>query len=596
MKKRLAATLIVLLVSMTLLSGCSLVKNVFKAAAAKEESITEQEVDEEATPKPEFDEQELPEGELPEEELSEEELAEEPPEEELPKDEDLPDFPNTIHVKTAKEFLAAIAPDTLIVLEEGKYNIMEAMEETGFSEYEAYLQPRYDYGSEMVICDVENLMILGPTDSVAEIVVDDPTAPTLSFLECNNITISNVTVGHDVEKGTCSGSVISLDHCINVTLNQDDLYGCGTYGVEAYCCSGIKADDCTIRECTYGILSTYYCSDTSFNNCEFKECEDLDLIYTYYSSLSFNNCDFIDNSTDYDFVSRNSNSVAVFKGCSFGDIETDRINELSEFAGACYFDDKCRFDGKFLSSYVTVSNAKEFLEAVKPGATICVEPGLYNLTDCANDIISNRGASWLDRHKYISFEEEFDGVEVVLTGVDDLTIYGLGDTPDEVEFVVDPRYAEVFRLVDCNDISFLNLTAGHTDTGTCVGDVVGIEGGEGFFFDNVDLYGCGVNGIGAYDFSDIMVYNSVIRDCSDSPLNLYNGTGSVMLFDTSMYGSGSPGGYSDGDYEVYFQNCEFGVYESMGLNPMNEEAEEKISMFACTLSDTSAYSDYAYEW
>lgn len=508
-----------------------------------------------------------------------------------------PVLPHTVHVKTAKELLEAIAPDTQIVLESGKYNLSEALEDTDLSKYEDYLQPVYGDESEIVICNIDNLTILGPTDSVAQIVVNNPTASTLSFLECEDICVSNVTVGHDVEKGTCSGAVIRLDHCNGVTLNKDDLYGCGTYGVEAYNCTGIRANDCTVRECTYGILSIYTCSDTVFNNCVFKECEKLDLIATSDSGIIFNECDFTQNKTDYDFISKGAYSSVIFKACSFGREETDRINEIHGFEGLCYFDNECKFDGNFLSSYTTVSNAKEFIEAIESGATICVEPGIYNLTECACDIIENRGNSWMSSHKHISFEEEFDGIEVVLKEINDLTIIGLGISPSDVEFVVDPRYAEVFRLVDCNDISFLNLTAGHTDRGTCVGDVVGIEGGKGFVFDYVDLYGCGVNGIGAgMEFSDIRVYDSVIRDCSDSPFSLYGGTGSVEVLNTSMYGSGSPGGYGEGDYQVYFQNCDFGVYESLGLNPMNEEAEKKISMFACTFADTSRYEDYAYEW
>lgn len=508
-----------------------------------------------------------------------------------------PDSSATVHVKNARELLAAIAPDTHIVLEPGKYNLSEVIEETGFSGYESYIQPTYGYGTEISICDVDNLEITGPADAGTEIVVTDPTVSTLCFYNCENITISNVTAGHDVEKGTCSGSVLRFDHCINTKLYGNDLYGCGTYGVEAYSCSGIVANDCTIRECTYGIVSTYLCSDTSFNNCTFKKCEDLDLIYTSDSSIEFNKCDFAQNSTNYDFINRYSNSSVIFKGCSFGNEETARINELNDFTGAVYFDKDCKFDGNFLLPYVTVSNAKELFEAIKPGVTICVEPGTYNLTECAYDILESRGNSWLSTHKYISFEEEFDGVEVVLNGVNDLTIYGLGDNPADVEFIVDPRYAAVFKLINCLDISFVNLTAGHTDRGTCVGDVITIEKGNGFVFDNVDLYGCGVNGIGAYsDFSDIYVFDSVIHDCSDSPLCLYGGSGNVALLNTSLYGCASPGGYGEGDYNVYFQKCDFGIYESLGLNPINDEAAEKITTFACTFADTTEYEDYAYEW
>lgn len=594
MKKKLSLVLIGLLAAMTVLSGCGSKKPVSEETPQKEtvESTTEKETSNDVA-------NDAAKEDKPAADESAQEKSENGGDDETKAgtEEKSPVFSNTVKVGNAKEFLAAIAPDTQIVLAPGKYNLSEALEETGFSEYESYLQPCYGYGSGVAVCDVDNLMIVGPTEAVAEIVVNDPDVATLSFMGCEDIIIANVTAGHDVEKGTCAGSVINLDHCLNVTLEGDDLYGCGTYGVEAYNCSGVKANGCIIRECTYGIISTYQCSDTSFNNCIFKECEDLDLIYAEDSNLVFYKCDFAKNRTDYDFVKRDTNSVVIFKGCSFGKEETDRINELNEFAGVCYFDSACRFDGNFIASYVTVSSAKELFEAIRPGATICVEPGRYNLTECANDIIANRRYAWTSTHRYISLEEEYDGVEVILRGIDDLTIIGLGNTPNDVEFVVDPRYAAVFKLDECHDISFVNLTAGHTERGTCVGDVIDIEGGEGFVFANVDLYGCGVNGIGGYmGFSEIRVYDSVIHDCSDSPLCLYNGYGRVEVLGTSMYGSGAPGGYGEGEYEVYFQKCDFGVYETMGLNPMDEEAEKKISMFACTFADTSGYEDYAYEW
>lgn len=510
---------------------------------------------------------------------------------------DIPETSNTVHVKTAAEFLEAISSDTTIVLEKGKYNLTEAIEETDLSKYARYLQPNYGYGEEIVISDVDNMVITGPADGVAEIVIEDATAAPLSFRYCNDIAVTNVTVGHEVEKGTCSGSVIRLEKCINVTLNDDDLYGCGTYGIEATKCSGIRVNNSTIRECTYGIVSVYLCSDTIFNNCTLKECDYLDLIDATDSSIVFNKCDFTGNNTEYDFAKRYAHSAVIFKGCSFGAEETDRINELSDVVGACYFDEDCTFDGRFLANYVTVSTAKEFLEALKPGATICVEPGTYNLTECILDILEDRGDSWVSTHKYIYFDDVYDGVELVLDGLSDVTICGLGKSREDVEFVADPRYASVFKLVDCSDISFMNLTAGHTERGECVGDVVEVNSGKSFVFYNVDFYGCGVNGIGAHDgFSEIRVFDSSIHDCSNGPLYLYDGSGAVHVLNTTMYGSSNAGYYGEGSFGVYFQKCDFGVYESFFLNPMDEDYERYISMFQNTFSDMSEYYDYDREW
>ena len=106
----------------------------------------------------------------------------------------------------------------------------------------------------------------------------------MAFVGCSDITLSNVTMGHAVEKGYCSGSVIRIDGCDNITIENDDLYGCGTYGLECYRSQGVRVNDTTIRECTYGITSIYLSSDMEFNNCVLKECEHLDLIDARMSS------------------------------------------------------------------------------------------------------------------------------------------------------------------------------------------------------------------------------------------------------------------------------------------------------------------------
>lgn len=491
-----------------------------------------------------------------------------------------------VHVKNAEELLKAIAPDTEIILEEGTYNLTDAYNEMGDLDFSEYALSPQGYGSELIIQEVDNLTISGPESGVAEIVTEDAYAAVLSFSYCNNITVSDVTVGHEVEKGNCTGSVIKLEYCTNVTLNDNDLYGCGTYGVEGMRCTDVSVNDCIIRECSYGIISMTLCANATFNDCIMMDCEGYDLIDVYDSSVVFNDCDFTDNHTDYDFVTKYSHSAVIFKGCSFDEEETDRINEQKDGIGACYYDEDCEFTGHFLEPYITVSTAKEFLQAIRPGVTILVEPGTYDLTEIVEEIYENRGDTWENSQDYVKFEEVYDGVEILLTGVDDLTIVGLGDRRAEVEFTVDPRYAAVFKLMNCNDIAFMNLTAGHTDRGDCVGDVVAIEGGMGTIFYDVDLYGCGVNGIGARgDFSMINVYDSYIHDCSEGPFSIREGYDDVYVLNTTMSGSAHVGFYSEGEYKVYFQSCIFGVEETLSLNRLSDEEEEHISMFDCTLAN-----------
>lgn len=499
---------------------------------------------------------------------------------------------DAIYVKSAEELLMAIEPGANIVLSDGTYNLSGVIRDKSKIEKNEYLSLSFaSYDDEIVVSNVEDMTISGPADGKAEIVVEDPYAAVMAFEWCNNVKLSNVTMGHIVEKGYCTGAVIRLENCVDVTISNDDLYGCGTYGIEADRCQGVRVEDTTIRECSYGIISMRYCTDTEFNKCIFKECEYLDLLDVRYCSITFNNCEFKDNNTQYDFVERNSKSSLFFNGCFFDEIETERINELGNYCGAIVFDDKCTFNGHNLKPAVTVSSAKELLDAIRPGATIYIEPGEYNLTECAKAIYEERGLVWDRTHEYVKFNEVFDGVEIVLNNVDNLTIYGLGDSSADVSLIVDPRYAAVFYLKNCTNVSFMNFTAGHTDRGTCVGDVISIEGGSGFIFSEVDLFGCGVNGIGAYEgFKNVYVYDSIIRDCEYGPLNICDGTGEFYVINTDMYGSNGGGYYDMPADGLYFLRCSFGEKETNKFAFM-----ENATIWDCEYSEITEYPDYEYD-
>jgi len=504
---------------------------------------------------------------------------------------------NTIHVKNAEEFLMAIASDVNIVLDAGTYNLSGVIrDESKVTGNENLYLSYASMDSEVVVSQVSNMTITGPKDGKAEIVIEDPYSAVMVFEDCQDVALSNVTMGHTVEKGYCSGSVVRLNNCDNMTLTNNDLYGCGTYGIECYRSQGIRVNDCTIRECSYGIVSIWLSSDVEFNNCMMKECEDLDLIDVRTSSVTFKKCVFENNKTDYDFVAKDSKSSVIFKGCFFGELETERINEQIGGLGTCIFDEQCTFKGNILKPVITVSSAKELLDAIRPGATIYLKPGEYNLSECAQQIYEERGNVWNRTHEYVNFEEVYDGIEIVLNGIENLTIYGLGETRNDVTLLVNPRYASVFRLSYCNNVTFMNLTAGHTDRGTCVGNVIDIYGGSGFIFNNVDLFGCGVNGIGAYDIcQEIYIYDSIIHDCEYGPFEISGAVNNILVVNTELTGSNGGGYYAPGGYFLTFFKCKFGEQESNTLYFI-DTSDKDIEISQCYFSEITEYPDYGDDW
>ncbi len=117
-------------------------------------------------------------------------------------------------------------------------------------------------------------------------------------------------------------------------------------------------------------------------------------------------------------------------------------------------------------------------------------------------------------------ESESDGQQLVLVNFQNLTIKGAGHSSVEV----DPRYAFVFRFVNCSNIVIENLTMGHTEGGFCSGGVIGANVASHLTIKNCDLYGCGTFGLDLWETYDFKLINSNIHDCTYGIMELHKCT------------------------------------------------------------------------
>lgn len=159
---------------------------------------------------------------------------------------------------------------------------------------------------------------------------------------------------------------------------------------------------------------------------------------------------------------------------------------------------------------VNVSNARELVQAIKPDTVINLAPGTYNLTD-ASDITS----------QYVSWEDTFDGPQLNITDVNNLSIVGTANASD-CHLVVTPSYADVMQFYNCNKIKFSGVKMGHLKTGGCVGSVLHFAYSKSISLTNCDIYGCGVIGLECNDCNSVNVNRSVIHDCSSNLVYLEN--------------------------------------------------------------------------
>ncbi len=212
---------------------------------------------------------------------------------------------------------------------------------------------------------------------------------------------------------------------------------------------------------------------------------------------------------------------------------------------------------------VTVDSVKALLEAIRPGATIMVKPGSYNITDFLSADLKNEFETWNAEHEYVKVQESADGSEFVVQGVDTLLISGGGDGPSETEFVVEPRYSSVFAFDNCQNVSLNALKLGHTEMGDCYGPVVYISACENVTMSAMDIYGCGVTGIECCQgTSGVSVYSSDIHDCVEGAIDIYNCTGEFYFKNCWIADSGGAGYINTENVSLTFEECNFGYWES----------------------------------
>ncbi len=153
---------------------------------------------------------------------------------------------------------------------------------------------------------------------------------------------------------------------------------------------------------------------------------------------------------------------------------------------------------------VTVSNVNELYDALGSNKHIKLKPGIYNISDLNQDYSNSKNIYW---------ESVYDGNELVLDGINNLTLEGLGDKP--VEIVVEPRYADVFTFLSCRKIALKNIKAGHTiEKGECAGGVLNFDSSKDIDISDSILYGCGTYGIIANDTENLTFKNSIIEECT----------------------------------------------------------------------------------
>ena len=221
-----------------------------------------------------------------------------------------------IVVHSTEELVAAIAPNTAILVEPGYYNMSEYLQEmwaqsdAGWDPVQlhryAYLEPGFD-GAGLVIQSVDNLSIFGRGASAeTELVIEPRYADVFAFKDCERVSLARLTLGH-TETGECFGSVVGFYDCRDVSLSEMDLYGCGVYGVNAEDTYDLRVQNSTIRDCSYGPLC----------------------LYDAYGQVSFTDCVLDGSDGGFLFIGCDAADIS-FVRCTFGEMESNSLTFLDD--------------------------------------------------------------------------------------------------------------------------------------------------------------------------------------------------------------------------------------------------------------------------
>ncbi|APC42828.1 DUF4652 domain-containing protein [Clostridium estertheticum] len=171
---------------------------------------------------------------------------------------------------------------------------------------------------------------------------------------------------------------------------------------------------------------------------------------------------------------------------------------------------------------IFINNEVELIENISDDTSIKLKKKDY--------IISNLV---LNKDPNIYFEDVFDGKQLVLDNISNLSI--IGETLD-TQILSSPRYSNVITFRNCHDIKIESLIVGHTkgNLGYCTGGVLSFENCSNIELKDLILFGCGTYGIILNNVENVTVNDTVIKECTYGISESFN-TKNVQFNNCNFY-------------------------------------------------------------
>lgn len=177
---------------------------------------------------------------------------------------------NAVTVSTAAELIAAIAPDTHILLKPGDYNF-SALTEDEISECGGYVNPDSLANGELTIYNAHGFTIEAEESGSVRFITENGYADVVTLTLCDGAVLKGLVIGHEIEKGECDADVLRIDTCKDVTVEDCGLFGCGADGIWAEKADRLTVTKTDIYECTSSIFSLVDTGEAVFDGCRFYD-------------------------------------------------------------------------------------------------------------------------------------------------------------------------------------------------------------------------------------------------------------------------------------------------------------------------------------
>ncbi|MBQ9667287.1 MAG: YARHG domain-containing protein [Prevotella sp.] len=219
-----------------------------------------------------------------------------------------------IRVTTAEQFLHSIISGiNILVARDTEINLSSVLDDkdwwnrqnyyfkwrreraTDVGKAQAIISEEVFDGRQLTICNYKQIVIRGEGNS--HIVVQPRHAFCLNFVNCEQIEIRNLIIGHTVG-GSCEGGVIGVDGGWRISIHDCDLYGCGTYGVQLQNTRDFSMYASNIHDCTYGIMTLQNVEFAKFERCDFFRNREFALVESRGSNVTFFDCRFYANNAN----------------------------------------------------------------------------------------------------------------------------------------------------------------------------------------------------------------------------------------------------------------------------------------------------------